>query len=190
MFIRTPDEPGRTAIKEKGTRKRKLSMGAVSAMMIVPDWRAPFMPKRSPISSLSLAMASAGSESATTTRACWAIKPRILTGSPGRASGFPIGTHHESMFHEMEVRPHAYLGSSRKLVFGRLRTFEEFPPMQEVASWSTDRIMTKMINQGRNGNRVPATASHHLLPGEAIPSIASSGAPREMSDRQAATNIV
>ena len=129
MFIRTPYIPSPTAIKERGTRKRNLSTAVVSAMMIVPDWQAPFMPKRRPIRSLSLAMTSAGSESAPTSRACWAIKPRILIGSPGRASSLPIGTHHESMFHEMEVRPHDYLGSSRKLVFGQLRTFEGFPPM-------------------------------------------------------------
>lgn len=87
IFIWTPDDPSPSTIKEKGTRKGKLSIGAVSAMMIVPDWRAPFMPKRSPISSLSLAMASAGSESEPSTRACWASNHDYW---PGRQGGRPV----------------------------------------------------------------------------------------------------
>ena len=190
MFIRTPYYPSPTAIKERGTRKRNLSTAVVSAVMIVAGLAGSIRAQEKANTVIILGDDVGWFRISTYNSGMLGMKPRILAGSPGSASSLPIGTHHESMFHEMEVRPHVYLGSSRKLVFGRLRTFEEFPPMQEVASWSTDRIMTKMINQGRNGNRVPATASHHLLPGEALLSSASSGAPREMSDRQAATNIV
>ena len=41
---------------------------------------------------------------------------------------------------------------ANEFIFNWIESFKEFPPAQEVASWSIDKVMKQMASGGRSGN--------------------------------------
>jgi arylsulfatase len=56
---------------------------------------------------------------------------------------------HESIFYQKWKFDRMFtMVPAQQLVFDWLKTFEEYPPLQEVASWSIDGVMEKMMKAG------------------------------------------
>ncbi len=59
---------------------------------------------------------------------------------------------HESILYEKWIVDRMFvMAPAQKLVFDWLGTFKEFPPMQDVASWSIDAVMQMLTMTDLSG---------------------------------------